>query len=361
MLYWLLYELHTTFTPLNVFRYITFRAALAILTALVIGVATGPAMIRALRRHQIGQAIREEGPSSHRAKAGTPTMGGLLILAAITLPVALWGDLGEPWVWVVTLTTLAFGAIGFADDLLKVRRGKNQGLFAWQKFGLQALAGLGVGVVIRGIAGTAPPAGELVAPFFKNIHADLGLLYVPFVALVLVGSSNAVNLTDGLDGLAIGSVLFASGTYAIFTYLAGNTRTAKYLQIPYVAGAGEVTVFCAAMVGACLAFLWFNCHPAEVFMGDVGSLALGAAIGCTAVIAKQELVLVIVGGLFVAEAASVILQVTSFKARGKRIFRMAPLHHHFELSGWAETKVVVRLWIVAGVFALMGLATLKLR
>ncbi|MFI5167429.1 MAG: phospho-N-acetylmuramoyl-pentapeptide-transferase [Thermoanaerobaculales bacterium] len=361
MLYWLLYQLRGVWTPLNVFRYITFRAAIAILTALLIGVVCGPALIRALRRHQIGQAIREEGPTSHRAKAGTPTMGGLLILAAISIPIVLWGDLAEPWVWVVTLTTLAFGAIGFVDDLLKVKRGKNQGLFAWQKLGLQVVAGLLTALAIRQIAGTSPPAGELIAPFFKNVHLDLGVLYVPFVALVLVGSSNAVNLTDGLDGLAIGSILFASGTYAIFTYLAGNTKIAKYLQIPYVAGAGEVTVFCAAMMGACLAFLWFNCHPAEVFMGDVGSLALGAAVGCTAAIAKQELLLVVVGGLFVAEAISVILQVASFKARGRRVFRMAPLHHHFELLGWAETKVVVRFWIIAVVFALMGLATLKIR
>jgi len=288
-------------------------------------------------------------------------MGGLLILLAVLGPMLLWGDLTEPWVWVVTITTLLFGGIGFLDDLLKVRRGTNLGLHAWQKLGLQVLVALVAAIAIRLVAGQTPYAGELVAPFFKNVRLDLGLLYIPFVALVLVGSSNAVNLTDGLDGLAIGSVLIAFGTYTIFTYLAGNARLAKYLQIPSVPGSGEVTVFCAAVVGACLAFLWFNCHPAQVFMGDVGSLALGAAIGCTAVIAKQELVLVVVGGLFVAEALSVILQVASFKTRGKRVFRMSPLHHHFELSGWAETQVVVRFWIIAGVFALMGLATLKLR
>jgi len=361
MLYWLLYQLRGAWSPLNVFRYLTFRAAIASLTALVIGIACGPPLIRALRRHQIGQAIRDEGPASHHAKAGTPTMGGLLLLVAITAPVVLWGDLVEPWVWVVTLATLAFGAIGFLDDYLKVTRGRNQGLFAWQKLGLQVVAAFMAAYAIRQITGTAAPARELIAPFFKNVHLDLGIWYVPFVALVIVGSSNAVNLTDGLDGLAIGSILFASGTYAIFTYLAGNVKTARYLQIPYVAGAGEVAVFCAAMVGACLAFLWFNCHPAEVFMGDVGSLALGAAVGCTAAISKQELLLVVVGGLFVAEAISVILQVASFKTRGTRIFRMAPLHHHFELLGWAETKVVVRFWIIAVVFALMGLATLKLR
>ena len=361
MLYWLLFQLHIVWGPLNVFRYITFRAALAILTALVLGIALGPTLIRTLRKNQIGQAIREEGPASHQAKAGTPTMGGVLILAAVLVPIMLWGDLTEPWVWVVTLTTLLYGGIGFLDDLLKIRHGKNLGLRAWQKFGLQLMVGIAAATAIRLVADSSPYAGELVAPFFKSAHVQLGLLYIPFVAVVLAGFSNAVNLTDGLDGLAIGSVLIAFGTYTVFTYLAGNAKLAKYLLIPSVPGAGEVTVFCAAMVGACLAFLWFNCHPAEVFMGDVGSLALGAAIACTAVIAKQELLLVVVGGLFVAEALSVILQVASFKTRGKRIFKMSPLHHHFELSGWAETQVVVRFWIVAIVFALIGLATLKLR
>jgi phospho-N-acetylmuramoyl-pentapeptide-transferase len=361
MLYWLLYELRDQWGPLNVFRYITFRAALAILTALVIGIALGRPLIRELRRRQIGQAIRAEGPTSHQLKAGTPTMGGLLIIGAIVVPILLWGDLTEPWVWVVTLTTLLFGAIGFADDVLKVRRSRNLGLRVWQKLTLQLAVGVAAAAAGRLVAGNSPYSGELVAPFFKNLHLDLGVFYIPFVALVLVGSSNAVNLTDGLDGLAIGSVLIAFGTYTVFTYLAGNARLAKYLQIPSVPGAGEVAVFCAAMVGASLAFLWFNCHPAEVFMGDVGSLALGGAIGCTAVIAKQELLLVVVGGLFVAEALSVIVQVASFKTRGKRVFRMSPLHHHFELSGWAETQVVVRFWIIAGMFALMGLATLKLR
>ncbi len=361
MLYWLLFQLRPEWGPLNVFRYITFRAALAILTALVIGIALGPALIRALRRHQIGQAIRSEGPASHQVKAGTPTMGGLLILAAVLVPIMLWGDLTEPWVWVVVLTTLLYGAIGFLDDVLKVRRGKNLGLRAWQKFALQLLVGLVAAAAIRAVAGHTPYAGELVAPFFKNARLQLGFLYIPFVAIVLAGFSNAVNLTDGLDGLAIGSVLVAFSTYTVFTYLAGNAKLAKYLLIPSVPGAGEVTVFCAAMVGASLAFLWFNCHPAEVFMGDVGSLALGAALACTAVIAKQEIILAVVGGLFVAEALSVIIQVASFKTRGKRVFRMSPLHHHFELSGWAETKVVVRFWIVAIVFALMGLAALKLR
>lgn len=361
MLYWLLYGLHDLWSPLNVFRYITFRAALAILTAIVAGIATGPWLIRMLRAHQIGQTIREEGPASHKKKAGTPTMGGLLILVAILVPVALWGDLTEPWVWVITITTMLFGGIGFLDDYLKVRRGKNLGLRAYEKMGLQIVVGLAAAIAVRLVAGHAPHAGALTVPFFKNITLDLGILYVPFVTFVLISTSNGVNLTDGLDGLAIGSVMVASSTYTIFAYLAGNARTAKYLQIPMVTGAGEVAVFLAAMVGASLAFLWFNCHPAQVFMGDVGSLALGAAIGCGAVICKQELLLVVVGGLFVAELMSVILQVISFKTRGRRIFRMSPLHHHFELSGWAETQVVVRFWIVAIMFALAGLATLKLR
>ncbi len=361
MLYWLLYRLHDLYSPLNVFRYITFRAALGILTALAVGLLVGGPLIRALRSRQIRQSIRAEGPASHQKKAGTPTMGGLLILVAIVVSVLAWGDLAEPWVWVITVTTVLFGGIGFLDDVLKVTRGKNLGLRAWQKFSLQLGCGLAAAAAIRLVAGDAAYAGTLTVPFFKNVQIELGWLYIPFIAMVIVGFSNGVNLTDGLDGLAIGSVLIASGTYTIFTYLAGHAKIAQYLQITQVAGAGEVTVFCASMVGASLAFLWFNCHPAQVFMGDVGSLALGAAIGCTAAIAKQELLLVVVGGLFVAEALSVILQVASFKTRGRRIFRMAPLHHHFELSGWAETQVVVRFWILASVFALMGLATLKLR
>jgi phospho-N-acetylmuramoyl-pentapeptide-transferase len=361
MLYWLLYRAHELWSPLNVFRYITFRSALAILTALAVGLLIGPWLIARLQALQVRQSIREEGPASHQKKAGTPTMGGVLILAAIVVPVLLWGDLTEPWVWVITLTTLAFGAIGFLDDFLKVRRGKNLGLTARDKFGLQVVAGAIAALAIRLVAGHAAHAGSLSLPFFKDVILDLGWFYVPFVAFVLVGSSNAVNLTDGLDGLAIGAVLIASGTYTIFCYAAGHARIARYLQIPAVTGAGEVAVFLAAMVGASLAFLWFNCHPAQVFMGDVGSLALGGSIGCAAAIVKQELLLVVVGGLFVAEAMSVIVQVTSFKLRGRRVFRMSPLHHHFELSGWAETQVVVRFWIVSVMFALMALATLKLR
>lgn len=361
MLYWLFYELHVFWSPLNVFRYITFRAALAIVTGLGLGLYLGPRLIGALRRLHIRQTIREEGPSSHQVKAGTPTMGGVLILASVLAPILLWGDLTEPWVWVITVTTLAFGGIGFLDDYLKVRRGKNLGLRAGEKMALQIVAALAAATAIRLVAGNAPHAGSLSVPFFKNIALDLGWAYIPFVAVVLVASSNAVNLTDGLDGLAIGSMLIATATYSIFAYLAGHARLAQYLQIPAVTGAGEVAVFLAALGGAGLAFLWFNCHPAQVFMGDVGSLALGAAIGCAAAICKQELLLVVVGGLFVMEAGSVILQVASFQLRGKRVFRMAPLHHHFELTGWSETQVVVRFWIIAAMFSLMGLATLKLR
>lgn len=361
MLYSLFYQLHDLWTPFNVFRYITFRTALAIVTGLAMGLLLGGPLIRALRRLHVGQAIRAEGPSAHQVKAGTPTMGGVLILGAVVLPVLLWGDLTEPWVWVITLTTLAFGAIGFLDDFLKVKRGKNLGLRAGQKLGMQVLAGGLAAVAIRLVAGHAPHAGSLYVPFFKEVAIDLGWWYIPLVALVIVASSNAVNLTDGLDGLAIGAMLIAAATYSVFAYLAGHARLAQYLHIPAVTGAGEVTVFLGALGGSALAFLWFNCHPAQVFMGDVGSLALGAAIGCTAAICKQELLLVVVGGLFVLEAGSVILQVASFKLRGKRIFRMAPLHHHFELAGWAETQVVVRFWIVAAVFALLGLASLKVR
>ncbi|MCS7183168.1 MAG: phospho-N-acetylmuramoyl-pentapeptide-transferase [Thermoanaerobaculum sp.] len=361
MLYLLAWQLRDLWSPFNVFRYITFRSALAVVTALLVGLWLGPRLIDRLRRLAIRQAVREEGPASHRAKSGTPTMGGLLILFSVTVAALLFADPTEPWVWVAFGTTLAFGGIGFLDDWLKVKRGKNLGLRAWEKMALQLAAGLTAAGMVRLVAGHATHGGMLYVPFFKNVQLDLGWWYIPFAAMVLVACSNAVNLTDGLDGLAIGSSLLASGTFAVFCYVAGHARIAQYLQVPAVAGAGEVAVFCAALVGAGLAFLWFNCHPAQVFMGDVGSLSLGAAIGIAAVIAKQELALAIVGGLFVAEAASVILQVASFQLRGKRVFRMSPLHHHFELSGWAETQVVVRFWIVAAMCALAGLATLKLR
>jgi phospho-N-acetylmuramoyl-pentapeptide-transferase len=361
MLYHLLFPLRYQFAVFNVFRYITFRAAAAIVTALLLSWLLGPRFIRTLRRLSVGQNIRDVGPAAHQVKAGTPTMGGLLILFAVAVATLLWADLTNAYVWMVLLVTVAFGAIGFADDYLKVQRHNNRGLGVSTKFWLQVLAAIGLGVVLLFL-----PAGygfktTVAFPFFKQLRPDLGYFYLPFVALVLTGASNAVNLTDGLDGLAIGSTSIAAATYAVFTYVAGNRIIAGYLQVSYVPGVGEVAVFCGALVGAGLGFLWFNSHPAEVFMGDVGSLSLGAAIGSVAVLAKQELLLVLVGGLFVLEALSVIVQVASFKLRRRRVFRMAPLHHHFELSGWAEPKVIVRFWILSILFALLSLSTLKLR
>lgn len=361
MLYHLLFPLSDQFALLNVFRYITFRAAGAIITALLLSVIFGPWFVRTLRRLSIGQSIRDVGPDSHQVKAGTPTMGGLLILFALMTSTLLWASLDNFYVWLVLLTTAAFGAIGFADDWLKVRQRRNLGLTARSKFLLQALAAGIAGACLLLWAPDDPLRATLTFPFFKNVMLYLGAFYVPFMMLVLVGCSNAVNLTDGLDGLATGATLIAASTYAILTYVAGHRLVAEYLQVAYVPGLGEVAIFCAALSGASLGFLWFNAHPAEVFMGDVGSLSIGAAIGSVAVLAKQELLLVVVGGLFVMEALSVILQVTSFKLTGRRIFRMAPLHHHFELSGWAEPKIIVRFWILALIFGLMGLATLKLR
>ncbi|REJ74318.1 MAG: phospho-N-acetylmuramoyl-pentapeptide-transferase [Acidobacteria bacterium] len=356
MLYHLLFPLRDLWGALNVFQYITFRSAGATVTALLLSILFGPPVIRGLRQLSIGQSIREEGPQSHQRKAGTPTMGGLLILLAVVVPTLLWADLTNRYVWVVVAATVLFGAVGFADDYLKVRRRHNQGLTARLKMALLLVIATGVGIYLTSI-GFDP---SLSLPFFKPL-LDLGALYVVFVVIVLTGASNAVNLTDGLDGLAIGTALVAAATYAIFAYIAGNSIAARYLQVAYVPGSGEVAIICAAMVGASLGFLWFNSHPAEVFMGDVGSLAIGGLIGTVAVICKQELLLVIVGGVFVAEAASVILQVASFKLRGKRVFRMAPIHHHFELLGWAESKVIVRFWILSILCALIGLATLKLR
>ncbi|MEM1245523.1 MAG: phospho-N-acetylmuramoyl-pentapeptide-transferase [Acidobacteriota bacterium] len=358
MLYHLLFPLSEAFAVLNVFQYITFRSAGAALTALLLSMALGPSFIRWLQRLSVGQSIREEGPEHHQTKAGTPTMGGLLILLAVLVPTLLWADLSNAYVWVVAGTAFCFGAIGFADDYLKVRRKHNQGLTARAKFLLQLVVGLGMGAVLMLSLGFET---TLLFPFFKNLVVELGWIYIPFFAFVLVGTSNAVNLTDGLDGLAIGATLIAAATYAILTYIAGNSIAARYLQVAYVPGTGEVAVFCSALVGASLGFLWFNSHPAEVFMGDVGSLALGGGIGAVALLAKQEVLLVIVGGLFVLECLSVILQVASFKLTGKRVLRMAPLHHHFELGGWSESKIIVRFWILSILFALVGLSTLKLR
>jgi len=361
VLFHLLTPLRDDFAIFNVVRYITFRAAMAVATAFLLALVFGPWFIRTLRRLSVGQNIRDVGPQSHQVKAGTPTMGGLLILFTLLVPTLLWANLANPYVWTAIAVTLAFGAIGFIDDFLKVRRKRNLGLTARGKFLAQVAVAALVGALLPLLPADAPFSPTLAFPFFKQLVIHLGLLYVPFVVFVLVGASNAVNLTDGLDGLAIGATMIAAATYAIFTYIAGNRVVAQYLQVSYVAGAGELTIFCGALVGASVGFLWFNSHPAEVFMGDVGSLALGAGIGVVALIAKQELVLALVGGLFVLEALSVILQVASFKLTGRRIFRMAPLHHHFELGGWAEPKVIVRFWILAGLFALLSLSTLKLR
>ena len=361
MLFYLLYPLHSHAGLFNVFRYITFRSALAALTALVLSLLLGPALIARLRRNQIGQEIREEGPRSHQVKRGTPTMGGLLIIPAIVAPTILWADLANPFVWIACGATIAFGAIGLLDDWLKVAKKRNLGLSARAKFAMQITTALLIGALLVGFAYLNLYSVKLSLPFFKLFRPDLGIWYALFVVLVLVGSANAVNLTDGLDGLAIGSVLIASGTFTILTYVTGHAKIADYLGIPFVRGSGELAVFSAAMVGASLGFLWFNCHPAEIFMGDVGSMALGGGLGTVAVLCKQEFLLVLVGGLFVVEAGSVILQVASFKSRGVRIFRMAPLHHHFELGGWDETKIVIRFWIVALIFSMMSLATLKLR
>jgi phospho-N-acetylmuramoyl-pentapeptide-transferase len=358
MLYHLLYPLHEQFSVLYIFRYITFRAIYATITALMISFILGPWLIDKLSSLQIGQSIRKDGPQSHFKKEGTPTMGGTLILLAIVLPTLLWTDLTNIYVWVTLLVTVGFGAVGFVDDYRKVKKRNSDGLSARQKM-----------LWLMLIAGTAgfllyfyqPYPTTLALPFFKGLSPELGLLYIPFAMRVIVGASNAVNLTDGLDGLAIGPTIIASGTYLLFAYLAGNARLSNYLQISSVQGAGELAVLCGAMVGAGLGFLWFNTYPAQVFMGDVGSLSLGGALGTIAVITKQEIVLVIVGGIFVVEALSVIMQVASFKLLGRRIFRMAPIHHHFELKGWAEPKIIVRFWIISIILALVALSTLKLR
>ncbi len=361
MLYHLLYPLHELYGVFNVFRYITFRTAAAVFTALMLSLMLGPWFIRTLRRLSVGQNIREVGPNSHMVKAGTPTMGGLLILLAVLASTLLWANLTNPFVWIAIGVTTAFGLIGFSDDFIKVRKRRNLGLTSRAKFALQTLVGLATAYILMSLPDELGFAPTLTFPFLKDVAPDLGWFYLPFVALVLVGSSNAVNLTDGLDGLAIGSTLIAAATYAIFTYVAGHKLVAAYLQITPIHGVGEVTIFCGALVGASLGFLWFNSHPAEVFMGDVGSLALGGAIGIVAILCKQELVLILVGGLFVLEAGSVIIQVASFKLTGKRVFRMAPLHHHFELLGWSEPKIIVRFWILAVLCALLSLSTLKLR
>ncbi|HUL14820.1 MAG TPA: phospho-N-acetylmuramoyl-pentapeptide-transferase [Terriglobales bacterium] len=377
MLYYLLYEvLRPFFSPLNVFRYITIRTVYASLTAMFLALVFGPWLIRKLRELQIGQYIREEGPQEHKKKAGTPTMGGVLIVLSTAVPTLLWADLTNPFVLLALFALLSFAAIGFLDDYAKVSKQRNLGLTAKRKLALQFLVSLVVGVSLLVLTTHSAYSTQLVFPFLKRIHPDLvihslmatahfwPLAFVPFllfVGVVIVGSSNAVNLTDGLDGLAIGCTVIAAGALTILTYVSSNFRWATYLDIQFIPKVGELTVFCGALVGASLGFLWYNAHPAEVFMGDVGSLSLGGTLGVIAVIIKQEILLFFVGGIFVIEALSVILQVGSFKLRGKRIFRMAPIHHHFELLGWSESKVIVRFWIAALVFALFALTTLKLR
>ena len=361
MLYHLLYPLNDVIPVLNVTRYITFRTAAASLTALAISLLLGPWMIRRLRDFQIGQVIRQEGPQSHRAKAGTPTMGGLLILSAALTPTLLWADLTNPYIWIAVLATAGFGAVGFTDDYLKIVRRSHHGLIPRYKMGGQILIGLGVGIALMVLAQNGLYNTRLIFPFFKNLIPDLGVFYVPFAVFVLVCATNAVNLTDGLDGLAISTFAVAAAAFTALAYITGHAVLAQYLLIVRFAPAGELTIFCGALVGASLGFLWYNSYPAEIFMGDVGSLALGGALGTVAILIKQELLLVIVGGVFVLETLSVIIQVASFKLRGKRVFKMSPLHHHFELIGWSEPKVITRFLIVAIVFALFSLTTLKLR
>ncbi len=377
MLYWLLYQvLYEHFSPFRVFRYLTFRTAFASVTALLLCVILGPWLIRRLHEFQIGQYIREEGPQAHQSKAGTPTMGGVLILISALVPTLLWADLGNVYVWIVVFSTASFGLIGFYDDYLKVRRRQNLGLTARTKLSLQVLTSFVVATVLLVLTAYGQYSTNLIVPFFKRFRPDLLIdrfllnpytypiavsFFVIFVVLVIVGSSNAVNLTDGLDGLAIGLTIIAAGALTALTYLTGHSAFAKYLEIQFLPGVAEITIFCGALVGASLGFLWYNAHPAEIFMGDVGSLALGGAIGTIAVIIKQELLLPLIGGVFVAEALSVILQVGSYKLRRKRIFKMAPLHHHFELNGWKESKIIIRFWIAGLLLALCALATLKLR
>jgi phospho-N-acetylmuramoyl-pentapeptide-transferase len=377
LLYWLLYlKLLHYFPPFRIFRYLTFRTAFASLTALFTGLIVGPLVIRQLSEFQIGQYIREEGPQAHQKKAGTPTMGGLLIVISIIIPTLLWADLSNRFVWIAVFSASAFAAIGFTDDYTKVVHRRNLGLTGRAKLGLQILTSVLIAVALIAMETAGLYSTRLQVPFLKQFRPELviggwvhnphlwPLAFLPFVAfvvLVIVGSSNAVNLTDGLDGLAIGCTVIAAGALAVLTYVSGHATFASYLELQRMPQVGELTIFCGAMVGAAIGFLWYNAHPAEVFMGDVGSLALGGAIGTVAVIIKQELLLPFIGGVFVIEAVSVILQVASYKLRKKRIFKMAPLHHHFELLGWSESKIIVRFWIASLIFALFALTTLKLR
>jgi len=358
MLYHIFYPLAANVKLFNIFKYLTFRTIYAMITALIVCFVLGPWIIRKLESMQARQVIRTDGPESHLQKEGTPTMGGVMILAAIVIPTLLWADLTNHYVWIVMFITIGYGIIGFVDDYKKVVEKSSKGLSARQKMFWQLLLAAAVGIFLFIKPGFSE---ELYFPFFKKFHPDLWIWFVPFATLVIVGASNAVNLTDGLDGLAIGPVTINAATYMLFAYIAGHATLAAYLQIPRVIGAGELSIVCGAMVGAGLGFLWFNSYPAEVFMGDVGSLSLGGTLGTIAVLTKQEILLVIVGGVFVVEALSVIFQVGSYKFRGKRIFRMAPIHHHFELKGVAEPKIIVRFWIITIILALVAISTLKMR
>ena len=359
MLYWLLYPLHDLFIAFNVVRYITFRSAYAMVTALVISFLLGPWVMRKLRALQGRAAVRVDTPVTHQVKVGTPSMGGLLVVGSIVIPVLLWGDLANRYVLIVLGTTLCMGAIGFLDDMLKLMR--REGLVGRYKLAGQVLVGLGVGCALYFFPVQPELASRTSVPFLKNVNPDLGILYILFVAVVITGASNAVNLADGLDGLATGLCALAFLAYAGLAYVTGNRIFAEYLNIPYLRGSGEVTVFCMAAVGAALGFLWYNTHPAEMFMGDTGSLALGGALGAVAVLVKKEFLLVVIGGVLVAEALSVMIQVLSYRWRRKRVFRMAPLHHHFELMGWPETKIVVRFWIIAALLVMLSLSSIKLQ
>jgi phospho-N-acetylmuramoyl-pentapeptide-transferase len=377
LLYWLLFlKLQHYVAPFRIFRYVTFRTAFASLTALFTALIVGPLVIGRLRDFQIGQFIREEGPKAHQKKAGTPTMGGLLIVIAIVVPTLLWADLSNRFIWIAVFSTCAFAAIGFTDDYTKVTHRRNLGLTSRAKFGLQVAASIIVASMLIAMQTYGMYSTKLIVPFFKQFRPDLVVgawehlphlwplafvFFMGFVALVIVGASNAVNLTDGLDGLAIGCTVIAAGALTVLTYVSGHATFATYLELQRMPQVAELTIFCGAMVGASIGFLWYNAHPAEVFMGDVGSLALGGSLGTLAVLTKSELLLPLIGGIYVVEAASVIIQVASFKMTGRRVFRMAPLHHHYEIKGWAEPKIIVRFWIVSIILALLALTTLKLR
>jgi phospho-N-acetylmuramoyl-pentapeptide-transferase len=360
MLLYLTDYLMTLDSAFRVFQYLTLRAILGALTALIISFVVGPVMIRKLTRRKIGQSVRSDGPKSHFDKAGTPTMGGALIIVAVTVSTLLWSNLNNRYVWVVLLVTLGYGIIGFVDDYRKVMLGNSDGLSARAKYFWQSVIGLAVAVFLY-MSATVPAETQFIVPFFKDVMLNMGLFYIVMVYFVIVGTSNAVNLTDGLDGLAIMPTVMVAAGLGIFAYLSGHAEFSKYLAIPFLPNSGELIVFCAALVGAGLGFLWFNAYPAMVFMGDVGALALGGALGVLAVLVRQEIVLVIMGGIFVMETLSVMIQVASFKMTGKRVFRMAPIHHHFELKGWPEPRVIVRFWIITFILVLVGLSTLKLR